>query len=206
MIFLYREIIVNSYYKISLCIIIFSFLTVFAEPLWAYKSAKPESEMKACFSNQRELSGAIEMYNMDNSEMIDNIYPGLDYENCEKMLIEKGYLKEMLFFPNQECSYGGINITSKGSIFCKLHGSAFNYNYNEGKKFVPEYDESLEKPFSTEYLEKQRKFMADKEHSRNMRHLILDLISNPLLVFVFIVISSYIGVQFFKYIERKLNE
>ena len=187
-------------------IVIFFLLVVSVGPVLAYKSALVDSEKKNCFTNQRLLAGAIEMYNMDNSEMIDNFFPGLDYENCEKILIEKGYLKEMLIIPNRDCSYGGINVTGSGTIFCKLHGSVYNYNYNEDKIFIPEYDKSLEKMFSSEYSDKRRKIIVEKEHNRNMGNLIRDLASNPLVFVVFVAIMGFGLVKFSKYNEKKLNE
>ena len=41
-----------------------------------------------CFSNQRALYGAIEYYNMENSNKIETAFPGLNYENCEKELLD----------------------------------------------------------------------------------------------------------------------
>lgn len=73
--------------KNTIFIAILSLLVFSVAPVLAYKPAREDSEQKNCFANQRLLAGSIEMYNMDNSEMIENFYPGLDYENCEKMLI-----------------------------------------------------------------------------------------------------------------------
>lgn len=190
--------------KITIFIAILSLLVFSVAPVLAYKSAREDSEQKNCFANQRLLAGSIEMYNMDNSEMIENFYPGLDYENCEKMLIEKGYLKEMLIIPNRDCSYGGINITGSGTIFCKLHGSV--YNYNDDKPFIPKYDKSLEKMFSAEYSDKRRKIIVEKEHNRKMGNLIQNLVSNPLVIVVFVAIMGFVLVKFSKFIEKKLNE
>ncbi len=190
--------------KNTIFIAILSLFVFSVAPVLAYKPAREDSEQKNCFANQRLLAGSIEMYNMDNSEMIENFYPGLDYENCEKMLIEKGYLKEMLIIPNKDCSYGGINVTGSGTIFCKLHGSV--YNYNEDKTLIPEYDKSLEKMFSAEYSDKRRKIIVEKEHNRKMGNLIQNLASNPLVIVVFIAIMGFGLVKFSKYIEKKLNE
>ena len=191
----------NTFFTVILFLLVIS-----VGPVLAYKSARADSERKNCFSNQRLLAGAIEMYNMDNSEMFDNIYPGLDFENCEKMLIEKGYLKEMLIIPNRDCSYGGIGITGSGVIFCKLHGSVYNYNYNEDKIFIPEYDKSLEKTFSAVYSDKRRKILIEKEYNRNMVNLIRDLATNPLVIVVFVAIMGAIVVKLSNFIEKKLNE
>ena len=192
--------------KNTIFIAILALLIVSVTPVLAYKPAREDSERKNCFENQRILAGAIEMYNMDNSKMIENFIPGLDYENCEKMLIEKGYLKKILFIPNEDCSYGGINLTGSGTVFCKLHGSVSNYNYKEDKTFIPKYDKSLEKMFSAEYSDKRRKILVEKAYKSKMRLLMLELSGNPLVLVVIVPLLYFILTKFSNYIEKLLNK
>lgn len=83
--------------------------------------AQKEARSKACYSNQRVLMGAVEMYNMDVPDK-DTIHE-LDNKTIE-ILIEKHYLKP-LTYPEPECSYisEGDLLKDAGYIRCKFHGS-----------------------------------------------------------------------------------
>ena len=70
---------------------------------------------KACFSNIRVIQGAVEMYNMDSSIMMEN----LDIENLKK----GKYLKEEPVKPEVSCEYKNFgNLADDGFVFCKYHG------------------------------------------------------------------------------------
>ena len=45
--------------------------------------ARYSARLKACFSNQRVILGAIEMYNMDNKIPIETALPGEAFGRCE---------------------------------------------------------------------------------------------------------------------------
>ncbi len=85
---------------------------------------------KNCFSNQRVIAGAIEMYNMDSKEEMKT----LDLDS----LVKKGYLKSK---PENKdgwgnvCEYyveGDLSKEIGNSIFCKTHGNP--YKTEETKK------------------------------------------------------------------------
>ena len=80
-----------------------------------FKAARGSAREKACFSNQRVLLGAVEMYNMDHDEMMTK----LDIPT----LVKEKYLKSVPTGPEPECEYFSIGDLSKdGTIGCKRHG------------------------------------------------------------------------------------
>ncbi len=80
-----------------------------------FKAARNSAREKACFSNQRVLTGAVEMYNMDHDTMMTT----LDIDT----LVKGRYLKSAPKGPEPECEYFSIGDLSKdGVIACKRHG------------------------------------------------------------------------------------
>ena len=70
---------------------------------------------KACFSNIRVLTGAVEMYNMDISPMMEK----LDMQK----LVETKYIKSIIIGPEKECEYlTEGNLAENGFIYCVNHG------------------------------------------------------------------------------------
>ncbi len=89
--------------------------------------ARRSDRLKGCYSNQRVLQGAIEMYNMDSSTMIEELN-----SHTMHLLIDGKYLKEIPRGYDNHCEYASQgNLTEDGEIYCKYHGS---YTYNEEKK------------------------------------------------------------------------
>ena len=85
---------------------------VFQPPLKPDRYSYPR---KACFSNIRRLSGAVETYNMNNTPMMTE----LDL----KRLIDSHYLKEEVKGSEPECRYYSQgDLTNDGVICCELHG------------------------------------------------------------------------------------
>ena len=73
------------------------------------------SPQKACYSNIRVIQGAVEMYNMDSSIMMENL--DFDY------LIEGHYLKQKPTGSEKNCNYVAEgNLTEDGYIYCEKHG------------------------------------------------------------------------------------
>ena len=69
---------------------------------------------KACYSNIRVITGAVEMYNMD----VKTLMTTLDTNT----LLEKKYIKPMIP-PEKDCEYHSEgNIAKDGYIYCKRHG------------------------------------------------------------------------------------
>lgn len=154
-----------------------------------YPADQPE-----CFKNQRILNGAVEMYNMDYSVMIDTVLPGRDFEDFEEMLIDKKYLNEYLPLASPNCAYGLINITGEGYVFCKNHGT-YTSKDRENPTF-PEYDKKLEIPFSPKYINRindTKRRINREQLSKNIEEF---LSSPPFFIgigvlFVFVSIIAY---------------
>ena len=76
------------------------------------------SRERSCFNNLRIISGAVEMYNMDHSEMMDTL-------NLE-LLQKERYLKSPIRKPESDCDYfrkEGNSADGSVVISCKRHGS-----------------------------------------------------------------------------------
>lgn len=78
---------------------------------------------KMCFSNQRVLQGAVELYNMD----VETKMRELDDE-AQKILIEGKYIKAKEPWVCPETSRGGKyysigDLTEDGFIYCSYHGN-----------------------------------------------------------------------------------
>lgn len=99
-----------------------TFLAAFATP--SFRKAREQARAKACFANQRILLGAIEMYNMDITTMMDPDPVTLKID-IEK-LVETNYLKGGISKPEAACDYRGgpASLTGSGKIFCVCHGYA----------------------------------------------------------------------------------
>ena len=131
--------------------------------------ARRADRLKSCYSNQRVILGAIEMYNMDSSIMMEE----LNSHNMQ-LLIDGKYLKEKPTSYDNHCEYASQgNLTEDGEIYCKYHGSI---TYNEEKKTGI--------PPSREYLAEQRR--------NNFRKRMSDFL--PIFIGIgiiaFIVVSS----------------
>ncbi len=80
-----------------------------------FRRGHSSSPQKACYSNIRVIQGAVEMYNMDTSEMMKD----LDFN----FLLESKFLKEKPFPPEKECNYSNKgDLSEDGQIYCALHG------------------------------------------------------------------------------------
>ncbi len=80
------------------------------------KQAKAMAQKRACFANMRVILGAIEMYNMDNSEM-------LTYVDLPR-LVSGSYLKSEIKLPTPNCSYSARgDLTEDGLVCCAFHGA-----------------------------------------------------------------------------------
>ncbi len=89
-------------------------LYIFFGPNSYKKVGAGSGGIKACYSNQRVLQGAVEMYNMDSKEMMS------DYD--EDILIKGDYLKSRPSKPSPECQYLGTDLDGVGSVYCTYHG------------------------------------------------------------------------------------
>ena len=146
-------------------IIIIIVYVLFNMSLPHYDGSRTSARQKACFSNQRIIEGAIEMYNMDNKIPIETALPGQAFVQCEEELVKSRYLKNYIELVEPDCSYGFFDILGSGTVFCKAHGSYQLYPHRKSNEDVamPSYDTSLEIPLSKEYLEKQNKKIKEKK-------------------------------------------
>ncbi len=115
--------------NIITCIVIYCCLNVFT--VWSnfgimcIKRDREGARRKACWNNIRLITGAVEMYNMDNSVMMEN----LDF----KTLFNETYIKEEFSFPSYRCYYTSIdNLTDNGFVCCIEHFSPNSELYYSG--------------------------------------------------------------------------
>ena len=95
--------------------IIMTFLAINAQPNFCKRDRKVYQ--KRCFSTQRCIMGAIEMYNMDHSEMI-NTYD----QSIRDLLVKEKYLQAS-FMNDVECEFAAEgDLTGNGFIYCINHG------------------------------------------------------------------------------------
>jgi len=89
-----------------------------------FHKARMNAKRQACFANQRVLTGAIEMYNMDNATMKTSLIRE-DYQPGGA-LIKNGYLQNDLPLPEPGCEYfSSGDLTKDGRIECRIHGTFF---------------------------------------------------------------------------------
>ncbi|MFZ5951051.1 MAG: hypothetical protein ACOYXC_10120 [Candidatus Rifleibacteriota bacterium] len=82
---------------------------------------------KACYANMRVILGAVEMYNMDHTSMINDLRDR-DATSEDGILIQGKYLKSPISRPETKCRYSGYNLSSDGQIVCEEHGTVEGNN------------------------------------------------------------------------------
>ncbi len=106
-----------------------------------FMKARENARGKACSANMRVLLGAVEMYNMDNKEMMANLEIPLLVKN-----------KYLLSEPN--CPDGGKygnqgELTGKGKIACSIHQTVEDFSAKSaqgaGEKGAPQFGEVIAK-------------------------------------------------------------
>ena len=124
--------IIDNYFFVDVFIFFIIFLVFFYMVTPNYPKARSSLFKKSCFNELRFLSGAIEMYNMDNKQQMTV----LNDENI-KILIEKQYLKEYPRSVTPKCKYvsAGDLASDSGVIYCEAHGDC------DGN-IAPKYSES----------------------------------------------------------------
>lgn len=169
-------------------IILISFFFL-ENPLFA-KKIRPNVRLKSCQYNIREIVGAIEMYYMDNTEIIQTALPGGDFEDLENMLIHGKYLKEHIEGPEDDCSYGYIRFIKDYEyvVFCKRHGTL--ETKDEYSPILPKYNKSDEKPFSKAYLSKK----AAKERSKAFSSFLNDYVFSPISIIIYFLLLIFFSI------------
>ena len=112
--------------RFIICFLFIIALTFVNLTVFASRGYAPQ---KACFSNQRIISGAIEMYNMDHEVMMRDFN---DYN--AGLLVSGKYLKSIPVGSKPECRYlSSGDLTGEGVIYCEYHGSiGYNANSKDG--------------------------------------------------------------------------
>ena len=106
----------------------------------------------------------------------------------EEALIEKRYLRENLYLYEPDCSYGFIDMTASGTVFCKRHGSS--NLYDNGKITLPSYDVTHEMPLSQKNLDKRNKRVREREiedFKYDLSVKIRNLLFSPIIGFLLCV-------------------
>lgn len=86
------------------------------------RGSRDRARERACYANMRVILGAVEMYNMDHSVMIDRI--GDADVGPHGILVRGQYLKSGISKPETKCSYDTIGkLTGDGKIVCATHGT-----------------------------------------------------------------------------------
>ena len=149
-------------------LLIWLLVTLTPAPHFSHRSSY-SPVLKNCFTNQRVLMGAIEMYNMDHVDMLDTAFPGREFEDTIKLLNNEKYLKGNLTSRDNICSYGFINITESGNTFCVTHGTYAPKNTSETNKepYYPELNSNSKCTRIREYEE--LKSEMKKEARKNLR-------------------------------------
>jgi Ca-activated chloride channel family protein len=84
-----------------------------------FRKSREQARDKACYANMRVLQGAVEMYNMDNHEMMTVVT-----EKEIDLLVAGKYLKSHPTKPESDCRYGSIgDLSDTGVIVCARHGT-----------------------------------------------------------------------------------
>ena len=122
--------------NIVVCIIIYCCLNVFIVHtnfgVMCIRRTPESAKVKSCWSNIRVITGAVEMYNMDNSIMMDK----LDFD----LLLKGKYLKQM---PEGYYANHG-KLTEDGYVYCVYHlkpDEAEAYGFMGSKTYEKLYSE-----------------------------------------------------------------
>lgn len=85
----------------------------------------PVAKQKACQANIRIIQCAIELYNLDNSDMMIDGMNKRQSSMALEHLVEEGYMKSIPICPvTGVASYYGIgDLTKDGEICCEYHGT-----------------------------------------------------------------------------------
>ena len=98
---------------------------------------------KTCFSNMRTLLGAIEMYNMDNEEMLHELN-----DDVIDRLIKGKYIKEDRVCCPKKNEPGHYHnqgdLCDDGVIYCDYHGSVEGYGSGKGQVVPPSREYVME--------------------------------------------------------------
>lgn len=102
--------------ELMIVIAIIGVLAAIAVP--NFRAARERANQRACYANQKTVSGALEMYNLDNNDSVtqldDDMFGRLD---------DQGYLQTV----PEDPGYGSegsepYKLDGEGNIYCTNHG------------------------------------------------------------------------------------
>lgn len=97
------------------------------ENILGFRITRSSARGKACFANQRVILGAVEMYNMDHTTMLEKISDG-DVAFPSGLLVVEKCLVSPVIKPEVSCEYASYGkLTEYGIIYCKTHGTLEHY-------------------------------------------------------------------------------
>ena len=118
---------------------------------------------QVCASDIRVLTGAVEMYNMDNATFMQDLN--------QNILLQGHYIKEKL---DDSCIYKSLgNLAEDGIIYCETHGDVI------GVKIKPE--------MSILDYQKQKKIIIDERNSEKEKKQKEDTIK--LIILIALILS-----------------
>lgn len=100
------------------------------KPYSIRKYAHESSFSKICFSNQRLLTGACELYDEDHEVGLLSAF-GMNFDAAEKVLVSEKYLKKPITPATDKCCYDFYKLNANEyMVYCKLHGSTLYSSNN----------------------------------------------------------------------------
>jgi competence protein ComGC len=100
---------------LAIAIGIIAMLSAIATP--NFKKAREQAREKSCYANMRVLQGAVEMFNMDHTEMMKTL-------TISQLTGNAGYLKGSPTCPHGERAYFSVgDLSNAGIVVCPVHGA-----------------------------------------------------------------------------------
>ena len=203
-----------SFLELLIVILIIWLLAANAQP---YDYRRPDPNRQAqdnCHRILRNIQGALDMYNMDNSTMMETAFPGIEYDRAEKLLIDNKYLKP--YEKGVYCEYGIIDAADLGSVYCVVHGKP-GYEYEsdqnpiypdigtDSKELYYQKYENLKSEMTIESKKAKSKIAKFKiARKKDFVHILLESPFVPAVIILLIFLN--IAYILYDYFLKKTNK